>query len=86
MKENNKIKTKEFLKNLFKFWILVMGVFILLNMITIVLQGEQGGFIEDITGVIFMFGVCGIPIIMFFTFAISFAEKMVDKIPEKNKK
>ncbi len=85
MKKEEPKKTRKFIRNGLMFWGILIGVFLIMKILTsnvgdLNIENSETGFFDQLSGIIFMFGVCGIPIILFFSIALKFAEKMIDKI------
>ncbi|MFK8010123.1 MAG: hypothetical protein AB8H03_27460 [Saprospiraceae bacterium] len=85
MKKDETGKTKNFIKKGIIFWVIIIGIFILMKVLINIfgdlnVENSQSGFLDQLSGIVFIFGVCGIPIILFFSIALKFAEKAIDKI------
>lgn len=89
MKRDEPKKTRTFIKKGLVFWGILIVVFISLKFLIntfgdIEVENSQSGFLKQLSGMIFTFGICGIPIILFFSVVLKFAEKTIDKLV-KNK-
>ncbi|MEO9871175.1 hypothetical protein [Ekhidna sp.] len=75
-------------KKYFKFYLFAIVAWILLGLIFLGLSwySESSGTetSRSISGIIFVFGICGLPIIIFFSLFVQLAEYIIDRIPSKN--
>lgn len=85
MEEENRTKTKLFLKKGAILWAIVTAIFILLLLLSkFTEKGNGSEILGDLSTVLFLYGICGIPIVLFFTLILSLVKSVIDEIPPKD--
>jgi len=80
-------KSKNFPRSIATGWIITLILFYFLNFVNAQFDSESiSGFLSEFATIIFIFGVCGLPIILMLFLLLTFAKRMIDKLPDKNDK
>jgi hypothetical protein len=85
LKKDQAKKTRTFIVKGLKLWAILIVIFLAINFYInrfgdMEIENDQSGFLAQLNGIIFTFGVCGIPIILFCSVVLKFAKKAIDKI------
>ena len=72
-------------KKYFRFYLFALITWIVVTIIFWMLSSHFATEIsKGMAGILFVFGVCGIPIIVFFSILVQVAEYLIDRIPSKS--
>ncbi len=85
MTKNAPGKTRTFIKYGLIFWLATMGLFGLLKWLInrfgdFTNEHDGSGFLDELSGIIFVFGICGIPLILGLSVVLKLAERIIDRI------
>lgn len=85
MKKDQPGKTRNFIKKGLILWIIAIGVFLLMKLAMISFGFFKVGnslsvFFEPLSGIVFVFLICGIPITLFLAVVLKLAEKGIDRM------
>lgn len=87
MKKDKPEKTRKFIRKGLILWGISLGFFIAMKVLISIfgdsnIENNQSGFFDQLSGIVFIIGVCGIPIILFLSVVLKSAEKAIDKMGE----
>jgi hypothetical protein len=92
MKTDNSLKTKQFAKKGIILWFILLAIssviqHILQSNFTSNIESKWIIYINDLIGVIFVYGLFGIPLILMLSVLLLYAERGIDKLAEaRNRK
>lgn len=78
-------KTRLFVKKGLVLWVIMIVIFVLLKILVfkfgdLGVKNSRSGFFGQLSGIILISGIFGIPLTLFLSIVLKFAEKMIDRI------
>jgi len=78
-------KTRKFIKKGLILWVIVVGIFLFLKVVIanwgdLSMENSSSGYIDQLSGIILVSGIGGIPLILFLSVVLKLAENAIDKL------
>ena len=81
MKKDDPGKTRKFIKLGIQFWIFNLIFYFVLKKMNVGTDGEvHFEYLEELLGILFVFGICGVPVILILSLILKVAERLIDKL------